>query len=82
MFVGSKGPIQVSPLISNPMCPGSITCPAGKVVPRITYFTCSAMISSLPAPFCTEHTALLWSKQRAAALIACAVWIAFVATIP
>ena len=27
-------------------------------MPRITYFTCSAMISSLPTPFCTEQTAL------------------------
>ena len=37
-------------------------CPAGKVVPRTTYFTCSAMISSLPTPFCTEHTTLSSSK--------------------
>src|ERR1019366_6071204 len=64
VFVGSKGPIQVSPLMSKPMWPGAMGCPAGKVVPRITYLTCSAMISSLPTPFYAEQTALFSSNAR------------------
>src|SRR5580692_11939925 len=46
VLVSSNGPIQVSPLMSYPMCPGAIGCPAGKVVPRITNCTRSAIISS------------------------------------
>ena len=34
--LGSKGPMCVSPFVSQPTWPGSITWPAGKVVPRIT----------------------------------------------
>src|SRR5438105_2653233 len=62
VLLGSNGPTHVSPLMSKPTCPGPMGCPAGNVVPRITYFTFSAIISSFPTPFCTEHTALLSSK--------------------
>ena len=34
--LGSNGPMCVSPFVSQPTCPGSTMCPAGKVVPLIT----------------------------------------------
>ena len=77
--LGSNGPMCVSPRVSQPTWPGSITWPAGNVVPRITSRTCSAISSSLPAPFWTEATA---PKACAVAAIASEVCMLFTATIP
>ena len=79
--LGSKGPIVVSPFTSHWTWPGSMTRPAGKVVPRITRGTCSASASSLPIPFWTEQTEPS-ANAAAVAAIAGSVCIAFVATIP
>src|SRR5581483_8306236 len=78
---GSNGPICVSPRVSMATWPGSTRWPAGKVVPRITCSTCSAITSSFPAPFCTEQTAPS-RKAAAVAAIAEAVCMLFVATRP
>ena len=66
----SNGPIQVSPPVSICTTPGAITRPAGKVVPRITRSTRSAISSSFPTPFWTLHTAPSVKIAAAAAIAA------------
>ena len=55
--------------------------PAGNVVPRMTRSTCSAIASSFPTPFCTEHTEPSENAWATAAMAA-PVCMLFVATIP
>src|SRR6266576_3445815 len=52
------------------------------VIRGTTYRTCSARISSLPTPFCTEHTALARPKMCFVCSIARRVCVLFVATMP
>ncbi len=78
---GSNGPIVVSPFTSHCTWPGATIFPAGNVVPRITFPTCSASASSFPSPFCTVATQPS-AKACAVAAIAELVCIAFVATMP
>ena len=76
-----NGPIWVSPLVSWLHTPGAVICPAGNVVPMMTRGTYSAMISSLPTPFCTEHTAPS-ANTWATAAMAARVYRVFTAMIP
>ena len=78
---GSNGPSQVSPGASKRTTPGSTIAPAGRIVPRMTRGTGSAMTSSLPSPFCTLATAAS-AKTSAPAATAARVCSALVATMP
>ena len=79
---GSNGPSQVSPSASKRTTPGSTIAPAGRIVPRMTRGTSSAMTSSLPSPFCTLATAASAKTSRHGLATAARVCSALVATMP
>src|SRR5581483_10586589 len=80
--LGSNGPIQVAVSSSYCTCVSLWRVPLMNVVPRITCpLVCSAIISSLPKPFCAESTAPR-SNLCPIGAIDSSTCVALVATIP